>query len=152
MKFTIENATVLVDLLRENGIEFQSNIGAAEFKIIRKCVNAAAKPKNKQLAVTNESITSPQTLINAVPLRTIERWVGLYGDKDFLQREAIKAFGYYSDNPRKKPKSVRGWCNALSSWFERAWAWRARQTSGKNYYERQDELQNDFWDKFLKDE
>lgn len=60
-------------------------------------------------------------LAQAIPTPTIERWSRLYPDQEFLGRELLKAFNYYENNPRKKPKVVKGWVQALSSWFERGW-------------------------------
>lgn len=69
-----------------------------------------------------EEFNDPETLIQKIPKNTKSRWLALYnGDEEFLRREAIKAFGYYENNPRKKPKTLRGWTQALSSWFERGW-------------------------------
>lgn len=60
-------------------------------------------------------------LISAVPRKTLERWGQLYPDEAFLNRELLKAFNYYENNSIKRPKTMRGWCQALSSWFERGW-------------------------------
>lgn len=80
---------------------------------------------------TPATIDSPKVLISKIPRVTIERWALLYNDEEFLQRETLKAMTYYESNPRKTPKTVRGWTQALSSWFARAWDWRAKNTPGK---------------------
>lgn len=71
-----------------------------------------------------------QELFLALPQDVLERWATLYQDQEFLSREAIKAWGYYRNNPKKTPKSQRGWIQALSSWYERGWTWRAKNTPG----------------------
>ena len=60
-------------------------------------------------------------LIDAVPPDQLALWDALYTDREFLERETIKAFQYYKNNPKKTPKTIRGWRAALSSWFERGW-------------------------------
>lgn len=79
---------------------------------------------------TRSDFLSVNDMAMNLPKHTTERWISLYPDSEFLKREIIKAFGYYQDNARKKPKSVRGWCQALSSWLERAWSKSARFTKG----------------------
>lgn len=60
-------------------------------------------------------------MISGLSPKTLARWATLYSDPDFLRRESIKAFGYYENNKLKTPKTVRGWTQALSTWFERGW-------------------------------
>lgn len=96
--------------------------------------------------------SSPESLIKLIPQETRDRWLALYGDDGFLKRELIKAHGYYvTDNPTKCPKSIRGWCTALSSWFERAWTWRAKNTQGQsqNWDEKKRQDLKDRLDKLL---
>lgn len=64
--------------------------------------------------------TTPDEIFNAIGQNTKERWARLY-PKDYLEREFIKCVGYYFDNGRKRPKSVKGWSQAISSWLERGW-------------------------------
>lgn len=77
--------------------------------------------------VAVESVTEPVDLnsesevVSAIPERTKRRWAVLYPEREFLEREVLKAFNYYENNPKKKPKNIRGWSRALSSWFERGW-------------------------------
>lgn len=60
-------------------------------------------------------------------------WLDLYDDqREFVERELKKAWQYYHlDNPSKKPKSKRGWSQALSSWLERGWSDRAKGVKGR---------------------
>lgn len=67
------------------------------------------------------SFENEKTLIDSIPEATKQRWATLYPDKEFLLREVLKAFNWYENNPIKKPKKLRGWISALSSWFERGW-------------------------------
>lgn len=69
-------------------------------------------------------------VISRIPRQTAERWMGLYPDPDWMQRELVRAIGWYLDNGNKKPKSIRGWCQALSSWLERGWQKHARYSKG----------------------
>jgi hypothetical protein len=90
--------------------------------------------------------TPPKLMPKAFPLKfesvdellshlshgTTKRWMALYdNDKEFLRHECIKAFGWYHDNPKKKPKNRQGWSNALSSWLSRSWTRRAIETKGR---------------------
>jgi hypothetical protein len=61
-----------------------------------------------------------QGLFEAIPRQAKENWLKLY-DADYLNRELVKAWGYYQNNSRKRPKNIRGWIRALGSWFERGW-------------------------------
>lgn len=75
-------------------------------------------------------------LWNLFPESTKERLQTLYGEigkSDFLKRELTRIHGYYAeDNPRKCPKSVRGWCQASSSWLERSWNSQAKGLKGND--------------------
>ena len=74
-------------------------------------------------------------LVCGLSEKTRRRWAALYHDEVFCQREIIKAFGYYENNPRKKPKTVRGWTQALSSWLERSWTAHVRSIPGQRRHE-----------------
>lgn len=73
---------------------------------------------------------SPDDLLKIISEKTQKTWATLYADPEFISRELIKAFSYYDNNPRKKPKSKRGWTAAINSWLERGWSWRAKSTQG----------------------
>lgn len=79
-------------------------------------VRLPKKSQIKDLEPQNET-----EMLSGLSPKTLARWAKLYSDPDFLRRESIKAFGYYENNPLKTPKTVRGWTQALSTWFERAW-------------------------------
>lgn len=59
-------------------------------------------------------------LILSIDKKILDNWAKLY-EQEYLQRELLKAWNWYSNNPRKKPKTIRGWVQALSSWFDRGW-------------------------------
>jgi len=84
----------------------------------------------KTTPVTTPKKTSEQ-LISEIPRKTFERWSDLYDDPEFLQREVKKAVLYYENIPRKCPKNVKGWTQALNNWFARGWDYRARSIKGK---------------------
>lgn len=68
------------------------------------------------------SFESEEALILAIPRHKHDQWAKLYSSQDFITREIKKAFYWYCDNPKKLPKTLRGWSMALSSWLERSWA------------------------------
>lgn len=70
---------------------------------------------NKLVEFSNE-----KELLEKINPEQIQRWSHLY-DAVFLNRELIKAWGYYQNNPLKRPKTARGWIRALSAWFDRGW-------------------------------
>lgn len=80
-------------------------------------------------------------LLNLLPRHVLEKWSRLHPDAEFLNRELIKAFGYYRLNPRKCPQNRRGWAQALSSWFERDWPKHAARVPGQ----RPDEAKLNDW-------
>lgn len=75
---------------------------------------AAKKPRPK----TFENL---EDLKNHLPETTTRRWLKLYENSEFIERELVKAFGWYQDNRHRMPKSLQGWCKALSSWLDRSW-------------------------------
>jgi hypothetical protein len=78
------------------------------------------------------SANTVDELLSTIPEQSRNGWLGIYdSDEDFIVREIKKAFLYYAANPKKKPKSKRGWLTALSSWLERGWGYRAKNTAGK---------------------
>lgn len=105
--------------------------------------------------VVDKSTTSwrpPQvfeSLINQLPKNNTDIWLELYDNDDgFLKRESLKAWGYYTTNKRKMPKNINGWVRALSSWYERAWVWRAKDIKGikshtQTEIERQENIKRD---------
>lgn len=90
----------------------------------------AAPPPRQPTEATKFFIPSePSDLFLSVSPKTIERWAKLYPDRDFVSREVVKALNYYANNPKKQPRTIRGWVSAMSSWFERGW--RTHQASIK---------------------
>lgn len=69
-------------------------------------------------------------LVKLIPEQTKQRWSKLY-EQDFINREVVKAFGWYQDNQRKKPKTIKGWSMALSSWLERGWKYHVKMIPGQ---------------------
>jgi hypothetical protein len=67
-----------------------------------------------------EVANTPEEVFKSIKDSTKQRWASLY-PKDYLEREFVKACGYYFDNGRKRPKSSKGWAQAISSWLERGW-------------------------------
>jgi hypothetical protein len=85
-------------------------------------VLAKAKPVPDELSRSAlVLITNEDQFSGIIPQATQSRWMALYNDSEFLKRETMKAFNWYENNPKKKPKTARGWVQALSSWFERGW-------------------------------
>jgi hypothetical protein len=111
-----------------------ANLSPTEHQLIKnRHAEQVTKPKKqtKKQPIIVEAKT-PEEVYKLLDHDQVERWVELYdSDKDFLRRELLKAFNYYEANPRKKPKTIRGWKMVLSSWYERAWAWRAKKTKGE---------------------
>ena len=67
-----------------------------------------------------------QEVLSKIPIPTMDRWLALY-DAEYLRRETLKAWNYYANNPRKVPKSLKGWTQALSSWYERGWKYHVKE-------------------------
>lgn len=88
--------------------------------VVEQVESKVIKLKNKPLSeiINFENETS---LIAAIPNDCKERWAKIYPDQLFLNREVLKAFNWYSANKKRMPKNLRGWIQALSSWFDRAW-------------------------------
>jgi hypothetical protein len=69
-----------------------------------------------------------------------DEWSKLYPDEQYRDRELIKAFGYYQDNPRKRPTTLSGWKRTFGSWLERGWARHVAQIPGHTRLLTQEEL------------
>lgn len=66
---------------------------------------------------------------------TLKIWSQLYPDQDFLQRVTLKAINYYNNNPKKKPRTAKGWKQTLGSWFEKDWVKHVRAIPGEKKQE-----------------
>lgn len=77
----------------------------------------ARRPSNSSLI----KFENENALLGSIRHDLRSRWDKLYPDPEFINRELTKAFGWYSNNPIKMPKTMKGWNQALSSWFERSW-------------------------------
>lgn len=66
-------------------------------------------------------VEKPEDLKGVINPQRIAIWRELYPDAEFITRTTLKALNYYNTNPLKKPKSARGWTQALSYWFDRDW-------------------------------
>lgn len=74
-----------------------------------------------KLAPLPTQIDSPENLLKIIPEETQAQWPKLYPDPEFLEREAIKTIQWCKINPRKTPKSIKGWVRFYSGWLERGW-------------------------------
>lgn len=117
---TLQNITVQNNTLVPNGTTAELEPEPAD--------RGLSAQRSEKFPIVFNSV---EELLAHLPTETLKRWTELYPDKEFLQRETKKAFGYYChDNPRKKPASRRGWSQALSSWLERGWSKSAKFTKG----------------------
>lgn len=101
------------ELLHNSSSDGGKKLSSAPSEMTQK---AKKRPQNELFLPENEN-----ALISAINVDQLDRWGSLYPDKSFLNREAIKAFNYYQNNPAKMPRTLAGWKRALSSWFERGW-------------------------------
>ena len=99
-----------------NNTEQNTTLQNSISTVAKQFAPVAVEKRSSEISFQNE-----HDLISSIPEITAMRWSRLYPDKEFLNRELLKAFGYYENNPVKKPKTLRGWIRALSSWFERGW-------------------------------
>lgn len=67
-----------------------------------------------------------KSLLEVVGEKNKTSWAEIYPDAEFIRRELLKALLYYENNPRKKPKSKRGWTQAMNSWLARGWSWHVK--------------------------
>lgn len=103
-------------------------------KVNTTAVVEKSTPTAIEIKKPNDSFLSndQNEILKNIPHANKLRWMNIYdNDVDFIQRELLKAIGYYFDNPKKKPKSKRGWLTALSSWLERGWGYRAKTIKGQ---------------------
>ncbi len=139
--FEIE-ASILLELLDRDFKKARKERGAdapkiktknkIEDKELDKDNTTTAVAKIAPAAPAKFNAKSNDEVLSRIPQETKARWLELYNrDTDFIQRELIKAIGYYFENADKKPKSLKGWLRALSTWLERSWDWRAKNTKGE---------------------
>lgn len=106
---------------------------SAEVRIVSGEITPSASTHRQKTERFPENFESVEELLVALPGGTLARWSRLHPDREYLERELLKAFGYYThDNPKKKPSSRQGWCRALSSWLERGWGKHAGSIKGKS--------------------
>jgi hypothetical protein len=66
---------------------------------------------------------------------TLRIWSQLYPDPEFLHRVTLKAVNYYNNNPKKKPRTVKGWKQTLGSWYDKDWPKHVRSIPGEKKQE-----------------
>jgi len=86
-----------------------------------------SKPKNLSEPIYPKNEIE---LLRLLPQHVLENWTVLYHDAEYLNRELVKAWGYYKLNARKRPQNRRGWAQALSNWFERDWGRHVSKIAG----------------------
>lgn len=111
----------------DNGMDNAMDNGVPHNEEVKK-----KRTKGTVVQGTPGLVVTTVDLLDIIPIQTKERWTTLYKDPQFVERELIKALNYYDANPRKKPKSKRGWTQAANGWLERAWDWRAKNTKGED--------------------
>lgn len=138
---TFEKITPFINEIKEN--KRKLNKSNSSCTVVDKSTQVPAEI-SKLPSLQNQEI-NPQNefeLVCLMPQETKTRWARLYQSEEYLQREVIKAFNYYRNNPRKFPKTRRGWVQALSSWFERGWP-----AFVKTIPAEKPELSQDYWDR-----
>lgn len=112
---------VFLNRIEEKGIEKKRK----EEKIVSTQSSSAGVEKSTSAEAVSRSalilVVNEQDLISKIPKATLDRWSALYPEQKFIHREVLRAFNWYENNQKKKPKTIRGWVQALSSWFERSW-------------------------------
>lgn len=64
-----------------------------------------------------------------------ESWWNLYsGDLEFFRREFLKMKVWVQTNPRKCPRSARGWTRFIAGWLERGWSGHAKRIQSYPLY------------------
>lgn len=101
------------------------------------------KPVKKRSIVNILSINDENELKLLLDDDLKLRLTKMYPDSNFLNRELLRAFNWYQNNPVKKPKTKRGWIRALCSWYERSWIKHIKQIkSNHNVGYSEQELKN----------
>jgi hypothetical protein len=95
--------------------------------------NKRNKEVRPVLADTNPvQVDSAEELLNLFDQKRRGELEVLYPDPGFIDREAIKAVQYYRDNPRKTPKTGRGWKMAFTSWLTRGWRYHVKSIASES--------------------
>jgi hypothetical protein len=90
----------------------------------------SASDGSRVLEKLQDPFTDP--LVSQVSKAVQEGWLATYPDPAWLKLELKKAVNYTRANPRKTPKSPRGWSAFLTSWLNRAWEYQRRRETGSN--------------------
>jgi len=72
-----------------------------------------------------------ETLLLKISQPIQNRWIKLYQDPAWIIKETLRLLTYYDNNPRKAPKTDRGWSTAISGWLSRGWEWKRKKESGQ---------------------
>lgn len=103
-------------------------------KTYQKLPNATPLPLPSSLNTNTEStnvdsndkqkfkITSSEDLGNVLTDKTKANFKELYPNDDFRRRESIKILNWLERNQKKNNKTVKGWCQFVANWLERAHA------------------------------
>lgn len=108
-------------LVRRN---FKALIEENRIEEKRKELNTIITVPKRSVRRQSAPLVSPANLEELISLfdkETIKAWSDLYPDKEYLRRQATKAWEWYRLNPIKKPKKLRGWVTVLNHWFESDW-------------------------------
>lgn len=126
------NAASVADKCRlELELELEKELDTTKVVYVTPMNNSESAPiqqvgSNAPAKNTFVNFTTKEKLVESLPANSLNRWHEIYQDKEFIEREITKAFGYYENNKKKAPKSLKGWVNALSSWLERSWVYRGK--------------------------
>jgi len=124
---TYEKKSVFINRIEKKGKE--KNIIDSKESITTVLIESSQRQQKKSL--TDSFIPkNPEDLFSGMPADTMARWSALYPDHGFISREVVKAIGWYGINPKKQPRSRRGWILAISSWLERSWRMTQVTTKG----------------------
>jgi hypothetical protein len=77
-------------------------------------------------------ISSHENLWAEIPSKTKSSWLTLYKSEEEIYHEVVRAFEWYTNHPKKRPQTMRGWVTAISSWLDRTWQ-RRKAAEAPNY-------------------
>jgi hypothetical protein len=79
---------------------------------------------NTTVCTVVETTSAPTEILSADDLTLLlsDEVKSLYrDDPEYVEREAIKAWAWIKNNPKKSPKKIRGFRTFFSGWLDRGW-------------------------------
>ncbi len=71
--------------------------------------------------------TSAEAVLGLYQSKAKSRFEALYPVEGFVEREALKAIQWCENNPKKTPRTARGYKSFFTRWLDKGWEWERKR-------------------------